>query len=301
MRAVLLTFLMFFSVAPGVWGQLIDNRLGTAFTEENFFDKDFVKRNKIRNIKGNVSFKREGQPVYDKDQFYYYEFDEQGRIIVMMTTFSSWSNSKDTTVVRYYYDQKGNLITKRRNDNYGFYSYNYEYDSLGRVIRESYCRDENCGPDKYHFKLGQQFVIRDETFSYVQYSPKQKVKQFRNNYGKLYQEVFSYYDDLGYHIEDVTRLTLSGKESKIKFEYDEKGRINKKSDISYIMGYNEISNTYTYDALGNLEEEGVFRNGKQTLLRSLLYDKVSLLMNAQVTKDFETGVIYITKYVYEFY
>ncbi len=298
-RSLLLLFFGFFGLFG--YAQIIDNRYGTAFTEDSFFNVDFIRQNKIKSITGSVATKREGEAVRQRDQFFYYEFDSLGRISVIMSTFSALGLSTDTTVTRFYYDAQHNLITRRSNDNHGFYSYNYEYDSLGRITRESYCRDENAGPDKYHFIQGQQFVISSETFSYETYSKHQRVKRYYNNYGQLYQEKFSYFNELGYHTEDILRLTLSGKESKMVYGYDDKGRLNRKSDISYLMGYNEITHTYVYDTFGNLEEENVFRNEKQSTLRSLLYDKNTLLLNAQVMKDFHTELIYIFKYSYSFY
>lgn len=298
MKGILVLFLLVSSLSSA---QIIENGSGNAFTDENFFRASFIRSNKVKIIRGRVSTKREGEPMIQRDQFFHFEFDQSGKLIIMMSTFASFSNNKDTTIIYFNYDEKGNLLTKRRNDNNGFFSYNYEYDSLGRVIKETYCRDENCGADRYHFKLGQQFIISSETFSYHQYVKNQTVKKYFNNYGKQYQECFSYYNELGYHTQDVFRLTLSGKESKLLYEYDEKGRVSKKNDISYIFGYNEITNTYTYDQFGNLEEQAIYHNNKQKTLRSLIYDKATLLMTAQVMKDFETGLIYVIKYSYDFY
>lgn len=280
--------------------QIIENASGTAFTEENFFNTEFIRNNKIRIIQGKIASKREGEAVQERDQFYHYEFDRNGRLSVMMSTFSLSSYSRDTTIIRYEYDSKGNLITKRRNDLYGFYAYYYEYDSLGRVTKETYAREENAGPDRYNFILGKQFIISYETFSYHKFSPKQLVKKYYNNYGRQYQEKFYYYNDLGYLTEEITRLTLSGKESKTSYAYNENGQLSQKSEISYIFGYNAKSNNYKYDQVGNLLEEEIFHNDKQVLLRSLLYEP-TLLLQAQVTKDQETGIIYIIKYSYLFY
>lgn len=298
-KCLLIPFAIFY--LSNAYSQIIDNRDGTAFTDDNFFSIDFIKRNKIKSINGKVSTKRDNEAMYEKDQFNYYEFDANGRITVIMSTFTNLGNSKDTGVVTFKYDGKGQLITKRRNDNYGFYSYNYEYDSIGRIIKETYCRDENAGADKFHFELGKQFIISSESYTYHQYVEKQFVRKYFNNYGALYQERYAYFDANNYHTEDIYRLTLSGKESKTLFGYDEKGRLNKKSDVSYIFGYSETSDTYKYDSLGNLEEHSGFRNSEQKILRSLLYDQKTMLLSAQVMKDFDTELIYVIKYSYQYY
>jgi hypothetical protein len=293
-------FIFYFFFINVSQAQIIDNANGTAFTDENFFNSEFIRNNKIKIIRGAISMKREGEGMVDKNQFNYYEFDNLGRLIVMMSTFSSSSYSKDTMIIRYEYDSRSNLITKRRNDSYGFYAYYYEYDSLNRLTKETYAREENAGPDRYNFVPGRQFIISYETFTYQKFSAKQSVKKYFNNYGKQYQEKFSYYDEMGYLKEELMRLTLSGKESKVVYEYDEHGRISKKSDISYIFGYSETSATFRYDTFGNLLEHSTYQNEKQQLFRTLAYD-ANMLLSLEVSKDIATGIIYIVKFEHSFF
>ena len=293
-------FLFFLIVQFPAVAQLIENAYGTAFTDENFFNTEFIRTNKIKIIRGAIASKREGETIQERDQFYHYEFDRNGRLTVMMSTYSLSSYSRDTTIIRYEYDDRGNLTVKRRNDLYGFYAFYYEYDSLNRVIKETYAREENAGPDRYNFVQGKKFIISYETFSYHQFSPKQLVKKYYNNYDRQYQEKFFYFDDLGYLKEEITRLTLSGKESKISYEYNEGGRLSKKKEVSYIFGYNEKTNLYKYDEWGNLLEEEILQNEKPVLFRTLLYEP-TMLLQAQVTKDQETGIIYIVKYGFMFF
>lgn len=281
--------------------QIIDNKNCTAFTEDNFFNSRFIKLNKIKSIKGKISTKRENERIFEKNLFHYYEFDSSGHIITYMTTFSIWGNNIDTTAIYYEYNEKGLLKTKRRNDNNGFYSYNYEYDSLGRIISETYCRDENCSPSKYKFQQGQRYIINAEKYTYHTNGLGQLVKSYINNYDKVYQEKISISNKLGYLTEDILRLTLSGRETRITYEYDELGRPIKKKELAGIINPVEIITTYKYDAVGNLEEENVYKNGKHISIRSVVYDKYTMIMNALVMKDMETNLIYIVRYSYDFY
>ncbi len=292
--------LSFISISVFSSSQIIDNSKSTAFTDEPFFNTEFIKRNKIKSITGKVSQKRELQPIVDIGIEYYYQFDSLGNTTMILSTYNTY-NHKDSIIVTFEYDAKGNIITRRRNDSYGFYSYNYKYDSLNRIIEETYCRDENCGPNRFKFKLGQQFSISTEKYSYVEKSAKENIREYKNYYGNVYQEKIYLKNDLGFLTEEITRITLNGRETKIVYEWDDKGRVAKKTDISEFMGKTEISNAFQYDDFGNLTEEMIYRNDKLTTLRSMIYDKVSGLLTAHVAKDMTSEVITIVKYEYGFW
>lgn len=295
-----LFIILFFLISVFGYAQMIDNRQSNAFTDEPFFNTEFIARNKIKSITGKVSMKRELQPIIEQGIEYYFEFDAKGNTTMILSTHISYER-KDSMIVTFEYDDKGRMTAKRRNDSYGFYSYNYKYDSLDRIIEESYCRDENCGPSKFRFKLGQQFVISTEKYSYVKRSEKENILQYKNYADNVYQEKIYKKDDLGYLTEEITRIVLNGRETKIEYEYDDKGRVKKKKDISEFMGKNEISNFFQYDDFGNLTEEQIVHNGKTKTLRSMIYDKTTYLLSALVSKDMETEVITIVKYSYDFY
>lgn len=301
LRAILFLLPLTFCLLPFTSSsQMIDNSQSNAFTDEPFFNTDFIKRNKIKSFTGKVSKKRDLQPIVDQGIEYYYEFDSEGRTTMILSTFNSF-NHKDSLIKTFEYDDKGRMTAKRTNDSYGFYSYNYKYDSLGRIIEESYCRDENCGPSRFRFKLGQQFSISTEKYSYIEKSKQESIREYKNYAGNLYQEKIFMKNYLGFLTEEITRITLNGRETKIVYEYDEKGRMSKKTDISEFMGKTEISNAFQYDDFGNLMEEQIYRNEKLTTMRSMIYDKMSGLLTALVAKDMSSEVITIVKYSYEFY
>src|SRR5690606_41249173 len=60
--------------------QVLDNSKGNAFTDKPFFNKNFIRNNKIKTISGRFNYKKSGQAIYTTDFFYVYSFDEEGNL-----------------------------------------------------------------------------------------------------------------------------------------------------------------------------------------------------------------------------
>ena len=294
-----LIIILIFNFILSVKSQLIINSNCQAFTENNYFNQEFIKKNKIHFINGKTSTKKENDIIRETDLAQLFEFDTEGRLIKQMFAHHANGYRTDTTTIMYYYDDKGRLVTKRQNDAYSFYSYNYIYDSLGNVIKETYSRDENCGPSKYDFKLGVQYEIISESYSYIIH-PEKKVKKYFNNYGKEYQEREFYYSSLNYLLEERMFYSLTGRQTMdIKYEYDEKGFIIARTENSF-EGQKKTT-TYGYDVLGNLIEYDYFADESQTIHREILYEKQTMFVSATITKEIRSSIISIVKFNYDFY
>ena len=56
-------------------GQLLDNSEGQAFSEYPFFNTAFIKASRIKEIKGNYTFKKQGDIMRKTDYVYVFSFD----------------------------------------------------------------------------------------------------------------------------------------------------------------------------------------------------------------------------------
>lgn len=283
---------------PETKGQLILNNNCQAFTDQPFFNPQFIKKNKIKCIKGKTSTKKESDIIRESDVTQYFEFDQEGRVIKQMYSHHSFGYRTDTTTIIFIYDSLGRLVTRRQNDNLSFYSYNYTYDSLGNIIKETYCRDENCGPSKYQFKLGSQYEIIAESFKYAEEKGK-RVKKYFNNFGKEYQQREYYYDDLAYLKTEKMFYILTGRQTmQVDYTYNEQGFCMSRSEFN-VDGV-KINNQYKYDKQGNLTEFDYLLDTEMVTHKELLYDKY-MLLDASISKDIRTNLITIVRYTYEFY
>ena len=145
------------------------------FTDEPFFNQKFIKANKIKSITGSISSKKVRDIIRSKGLDFYYEFNNQGMLTMQLSSHLS-NGIKDSTSVHYVYNQDNLLITKRKNDSYGFFSYHYLHNQADQIITQTYCRDENVYASKDMFELKSQFIISKDSFSYEKYDESQVKK-----------------------------------------------------------------------------------------------------------------------------
>jgi hypothetical protein len=298
MKHAFISFLVLFYCT--VHAQILDNTHCKVFSDDPFFDTGFIARNKIKTIRGKVSTKAKNDQMHEANTEYVYEFDTHGKLIKRLETFTLSSGVKDTAIMIYHYDERGNLVTKRKTDGYGFFSYNYTYDSMNRITSEMYCREENARNSKNNFELGRQFIIAKETYEWEMTGAGLKQK-FYNNYGKLYQERFYYTNALGYLISEETRLLVTSKKAITEYAYDNKGRPILKADHSSVLRQTNIEYHYEYDEFGNVLKEETVRNEKPVTRREAVYYPESMLLKALVMFDIETEFMHIVRYTYQHY
>lgn len=282
------------------YGQLIDNLNCQAFSDEPFFDELFIRENGVKVINGEIKTKGNLEVIKDPKLVSRYEFDESGKLILQYTSFKGGGN-KDTTFINYTYDEFGSLTIKRTNDAYGFFSYNYEYDSLHRPILKTYCREENAGVDRYHFELGKQYTIVKESYTYLQ-KDSVLIKSIYNNHGRIYQTDKFYRNELDLLVKIETQYIINKKKGIIEFAYNEHGEIASKTYHKDFKKEEEFEKwEYEYDELGNLTYIEYYKNGEHITHKEVLYDKSNFTLKALLVQDVASNFITIVKYNTSFF
>ena len=85
--------------------QVLDNRKGLAFTDKPFFNVDFIKKNKLKKLKGTFTYKKQGEMMRPTEYKYVYEFNRSGQLISTFETRTD-DGTLDTTWNKYFYDDK---------------------------------------------------------------------------------------------------------------------------------------------------------------------------------------------------
>lgn len=289
-------WLLFF---VGLWSfqmnaQVLDNQQGNAFTDQPFFNQEFVRTNQLKQLKGTFVYKKRDELMKTTNFSYVYNFDQQGRLASTFETRTD-DGTVDTTWNVYVYDVNDQLIAHRKTDQEGFTTVRYRYDQQGRVILEEHVRDfKEEGEEKT-------LVFNKEEFKYAD-SPQQTKRTRLNSYGLPYLDEFFYYDESGYLTERVERIKMTSTTLTYKYEYNEDGllsAIHKSNSDQPDWSEQEF---YKYDELGNLIEKHVYKNGVFTTDVQIIYNSKSKLLATVITREVSTGFLMILRFWdYSFY
>ena len=299
MKQLLLIFLLISSTFCSQ-AQLLNNKLGEAFTDKPFFSSELVAQNNIQKISGKFTMKKLGDILRKTELKREYYFDEKGRLIKSFETIHA-KNGFDTLIAIFEYDDLDRLIATRSKDQYGFYAKHYEYDSLNRPIREEYRRNLNAGANSLDFVLGEEFIVSYETASYESYEGQEK-KIVYNSYGVPYREEITYSNEEGQITERIDRLKRTSGIKQTVYKYNEKGLLDSLEISSNQSGKSHRLYTFEYDDFNNLMAKQYFKNGEHQTEYQIIYDGKTMLINYILTREVATNYITILKLdEYSFY
>ncbi|MFK8038579.1 MAG: hypothetical protein AB8B74_09845 [Crocinitomicaceae bacterium] len=287
-RFLIFGFLVFIH-AHG-FGQMIDNSSGELFSEDPKFSADFIGRNKIKRIKGYYSTKADYDRIRPTNNVYIYEFNEQGQLIKDYKTYR-----RDTVVRTYSYNDQNKLSILRQSDQFGFHSYLYGYDSLGRLISKEYRRDVSKTGDKINFDIDQSLSVSTENYTYEGNTKQLKQKYF-NSLGKLYKFAFYYTNENGYLYREETQSINGNSRSETTFNYNVNGFLSEKTAQKYLGKKITTRIKFEYDTHNNLQAQHYYRNGVYKTEFQIVYSSQTMLLNALLARDIETNVITILKF-----
>jgi hypothetical protein len=273
--------------------QMLNNKLGEAFTDQPFFNEDIIRRNGIQSISGRFTTKKVGDVMRNTDLERKYYFDRQGKLIKMHETVQAPSG-KDTVVTYWEYDSRGNVTVIRKADQYGFYATHFDYDDKNRVIREEFRRNLNQNKNRIGFQLGEEFVVSYETSRYENYDRQEK-RIFINSYDYPYKEEITYFDEEGIIIERMDRLKRTSGIKQTRYTYNEKGLLDSLIISSNQTGLQERVYTYEYDNYGNILSKQYYNNGTHQTDYQIIYHRETSLVNYILTREVITNFITVLK------
>lgn len=296
---IFLLVLVFLSTLDTTTGQIIDNAHGISLIEENRFNEQFIRNNKIAAIRGVYSSKKEKDIIRDGNETVEYYFDRAGRLVQINYLRILTGNKKDITSTVFRYNTDGTLIDKILSDVSGATSYRYEYNEQKQVISETCSRMES--PRDTISETGpKRTEIYTESIAHFKLENGVK-KVTSNNYKIPYKEEFTYYDENGYLISYVTRFITNNRQSKTTFAYNEHGLLSEKIIIADIARLDTIRLTYDYDPAGNLLSAIEYKGSEAIRRIEFLYDSKTWLLTARLARDEENTFIRIAQYKTEFF
>jgi YD repeat-containing protein len=288
---------IFYLFASTVQAQILDNSNCDVFSDNNFFNQKFIKKNGITTIRSTILSKREMKPIIETPLWQQFDFDKYGRVERMMETYFNGSDI-DTSLVQFKY-AGDHLIKKRLSDSKGFYSYSYQYDDQHNLEKMIYSREVNANPEAHNFVLGQLIEVYKERYENSKISDKKTKRIIYNSDDKPYLQELTEYDEYGNKKKELSTLVVTKKGSNVTYSYDAYHRPVEKLEINNLFGKSETRYEYKYDEAGNLLSEKKYEDGAHKTTREFMYDG-RMLLSARLTKDESTGTIQIVKYTITF-
>ncbi|MEJ6777043.1 MAG: hypothetical protein QNK85_06940 [Crocinitomicaceae bacterium] len=275
--------------------QVLDNRSGDAFTDRPFFNEDFIRENKLKSLKGSFVYKKKGEVMQTTKFKYVYQFDKEGHLSSSFETRPN-DGTKDTTWNIYRYNDNNELMIHRKTDEDGYNSVHYTYDEEGRVIHENYMREIDS-----NYQIIRALSFNKESVKYSDFDLQTKSTRY-NNYGLPYLDELLNYNEFGYLIERVEKITMTSTIYSYNYEYNEHGKlsaIRKRSNLQ--QGFLEEL-LFRYDELGNLIEKHIYKNGVFITDVQIIYNTKSKLLATVITRQVSTGFMMILRFKdYDFY
>lgn len=273
------------------YAQMLDNRGGLAFTDEPFFNEDFIRENKVKRFEGYFVYKKSGQLMQETDYKYVFEFDRQGHLISSYETKPAGKDI-DTIWNLYAYNEAGLLTVHRKTEEDGFNSHHYTYDEQGRQITMENTRDYR---DSSSNGIARSLAFNKERKEYFDYGGQLKCTHY-NSENLPYLDEFWTYNELGYLVERMERIKMTSTVYTYMYEYNEKGKlaaIRKKSNLqeTYIE---EL--VFSYDELDNVKEKHLYRDGEFTTDYQFIYNSQSKLLSSVIIRQVSTGFMTIIRF-----
>ena len=269
------------------FGQVLNNKLGEAFSDKPFFNEEFIRLNKIKSIKAQFNYKKTRQAIVEQNFYYVYNFDESGHLISTYETKKD-DGTKDTTWNVYVYNDRNLLIEHKKGDAKGKTSNVYVYDG-DKMIRQEYWTESQDSSGRTN-----RLLFNSESIEYSEYL-NQKKQKFYNSYNLPYMEEIAYTDSLGYLESTERRMIMTNTMLKKKYSYNEKGYLAKKEIYDASKEPTETYE-YTYDDFGNLIQTYYYKRGVFTTDTQIVYNDRSKMITAVIIREVATDFIMILRF-----
>ncbi len=273
--------------------QIVLNVEGDILDKENFFNSEFIRNNKIKQISGAYMIKRDGESLKNLPGKIKYSFNEHG-LLEDLYQVSELAGFRDTTHVIYRYTKTG-LVKERIEYNASTYnSHQLVYNDIGRVVGEMNYRVRDLDENPEVFVPGEKHLVSSTRYSWTDVNDTTLEKTCYNNNSLPYQKEIVCTNEDGFLIQ-CKRQYVTTKDSKvIHYKYNKESWISekevRKSNSNEVEFYR-----YNYDKLGMLLKESYFLSAQELKFKELLY-KDDGMLEAIIEKDIETGEINICKY-----
>lgn len=274
------------------------------------FNTPFIKQQKIKSITFDILDKKDFEAPVDRNLMHYYEFDTSGLLkrfyytnIVktvekeyhsqpvyrhrrMVSNGSVYFKNEyvyDTISTTYMY-KNNNLILKRYNDGTYYESRYYNYDAKNRLTKERRVKETNLSSDKSNFILGNQTVISEDSFQYLDITPHQFKQICLNSENRPYKEIIINTDSTGNMVSKNESYIVAWIIQNTTYTY-KKDQLTSATFKGNANGDVILKTTYERDTMDCIYTEKQYKN--DVLLKEISYvtDRANRCLNSFILRD----------------
>jgi hypothetical protein len=227
-----------------------------------------------------------------------YRFNEVG-LMTRMDKVTSVKNLIDSLTIKFRRNDLGSVQLREETGTRGYYSTGFVYDDQGRLIRVEYGTAENISTLKNKLEPGRTISLNAESVIWNEQDNGVVRKSVYNNYGLHYSNWTITKSPKGFVESEVEELIMSGRTKTKSYVYNEHGWIAQIESTDN-MSSGKKAQTFVYDGIGNIQKVEYFDGVKMTREIEVLYSP-TMLVEAFLDHNLESGDIVITKFSYEYY
>lgn len=252
----------------------IYNKISKILTGEKVFEFEYdeflniksilLNNTELMNLQYNASTGKVVIKTFGNGDIINYEYDESGRI----NKIEGISANNENECIQYYYDNFGNLVKIKTNENES----EFTYDIINRITKSRINKEFECYYDYNSNDIVSSFIVR--------YLNKLHSVEYNYNHGGVLENTNVRIDNtniasIGYDYDYLGRIknTKINDEVYNSVEYLSKGNRTSSVVKKYIVGSDIYE--YQYNKLNNIEK--IILNG--TLKSSYVYDNFERLMS----------------------
>ena len=274
------------------------------------FNTPFIKQQKIKSITFDILDKKDYEAPVDRNLVHLYEFDTTGllkrfyytnivktiekeyhsppvyrkrRMISKGSVYFKNEYVYDTISTTYFY-KNSNLILKRYNDGTYYESRYYNYDAKNRLTKERRVKETNLSSDKTNFILGNQTVISEDSFQYLDITPRQFKQICLNSENRPYKEIIFNSDSTGNILSRNESYIVAWIIQNITYTY-EKDQLTSATFKGNANGDVVLKTTYERDAAGCIYTEKQYKNDVELKEISYITDRTNNRLNSFIVRD----------------
>jgi hypothetical protein len=291
-------------------GQTLKPTPQSAFEPLLEFNTPFIKQQKIKSITFDIIDKKDYEAPIDRNLVHLYEFDTTGllkrfyytnivktiekeyhsppvyrkrRLVSNGSVYYKNEYVYDTISTTYFY-KNSNLILKRYNDGSYYESRYYNYDAKNRITKERRVKETNLSSDKSNFILGNQTIISEDSFQYLDITPRQFKQICLNSENRPYKEIIFNTDSAGNTISKNESYIVAWIIQNTTYTYD-KNQLTSVTFKGNANGDVVLKTTYSRDTMDCIYTEKQYKNDVELKEISYITDRVNRRLNSFIMRD----------------